>query len=213
MRLPVMETTYSATGGELLPLQPFSCRPVCVRFFTWALGVSRNKVYQPGREYDLNVTIPRARKIPSATPSEKEHVIVDWLSELAKLYQVQPDSKFILLPFGSRAIAYHMYNRDREVEEKEAPGRAMNLPEVSLSWFRHVWRTRPEVYYIRLRRNLRFTKCDVCVSLREKRSATMDQAVIARLLKEEYKHYMFVKAERGTYYNGSGGLLSTRTMS
>ena len=69
-----------------------------------------------------------------------------------------------------------------------------------LSYFLHVWRNNLATASVRLRKHLRFAKCDECVNLRSEKAETRDFAKLTNIKERERVHYNFVKAERLSYY-------------
>jgi len=172
-----------AKDKKPLPLQPVDTVKVCAAFFCWAYCVSRDMTRN-----DLQNRIEtRRRRRLSGSPKEWE--IESWVLELSRYYQIQPDSALVLLPFANKQSVYEMYTLEK----------AKNTP-VHCSYFFKIWRTSQKVKHIRLRKHLRFAKCDICVDLRERKSCTMDKKKLAEIRNEEYLHYHFVKSERGGYY-------------
>ena len=177
---------FSAIRGEDeqgLPLLPRATQRVCANFFHWAYDVSRT---QTGGALSSRI-LRRKRRRDMDCPKQWE--VEQWLVDLSKYYQVQPDSDIILLPFANRASVYDIYKVDEDNDQR-----------VSKSYFLKTWRTSRFTKHIRLRKHLRFTKCDTCVELRERKSRTMDRTKLERVRQEEFEHYQFVKAERGGYY-------------
>lgn len=174
--------TFSS-GGDTLPLLPLETIQVCANFFHWAYYVSRAQT-----SGDLAGRVHRHKRSKTKN-SYRQWDIEQWLVDLSQYYQLQPDSDIVLLPFANRASVYEIFIAD---EGKDG--------NVHSSYFHKVWRTSDRTKHIRLRKHLRFTKCDTCVDLRERKSRTMDRKLLDQIRQEEYEHYEFVKAERGGYY-------------
>ena len=164
-----------------LPLHPRSQNEVCASFFHWAYAVSNDssrKCLASRLEY------PKRFK---GSEAPKQWVVEKWLLDVSQYYQQQPDSDIILLPFANRASVYELFT----IEEDTT---------VCQKYFLRIWRTSQKTQHIRLRKHLRFTKCDTCVGLRERKTHTMDRKILQQVRDEEYAHYQFVKEERGNYY-------------
>ena len=113
---------------------------------------------------------------------EVKWLIEAWLVNLAKLYQLQPDDEIVLLPFANRHSVFQMFDLDLLNDDTTEQS-------CSPSYFKFVWRDSTLTCHIRLRKHLRFTKCSVCVDLRERKTATMDPKKLEQIKKEEYAHY------------------------
>ena len=184
----------------ILPLlRPNVTRTVCLRFFAFAMGVSRNFIYQPTRVGPGMQVQRKKRNLTKAPQSNKRQSVVAWLVELAKWYQHQPDSDLVLLPFSSRSAVFKLYDDDCKAIDNFTT--AEPLCQCAPSWFKSVWRSCPETSKIRLRRHLRFSKCDCCVRIRNEKSKTQDPDKLKALRLEERKHHVFVMSERLSYYN------------
>ena len=181
-RLPCF-TSSQSSRKQSLPITPLDKTEVCASFYHWAYNVSRD---QMRGDLSERIHTTKRRRIADAT---KQWEIEEWLVDLSKYYQLQPDSNLVLLPFANRQSVYEIY----QVEDGKDT-------ETSASYFFKVWRTSPRTSHIRLRKHLRFTKCDKCVELRERKSRTMDNTLLEQIRAEEKAHYDFIKAERGGYY-------------
>jgi hypothetical protein len=76
------------------------------------------------------------------------------------------------------------------------------LPMVkcSKSWFFHIWRTHIDLKKVVIRKWLRFSKCDECISLREKLGKTRDPDNIKKIQRQMRDHIDMVKRSRAMYY-------------
>lgn len=62
------------------------------------------------------------------------------------------------------------------------------------------WSANPELQKIKIRKHMRFAKCDVCVMLREARQSRNAEKI--QYLKDlEQRHVLFIQAEKGEYYS------------
>ena len=172
-----------ATNSAPLPLRPLDTVEVCASFYCWAYSVSKD---QTRHRLSARTSYTKRTRVVDCP---KQWEIEEWLHTLSQYYQLQPDSNLVLLPFANRTSVYEMFIIDEGKEDA-----------VHQSYFLKVWRTSEKTSHIRLRKHLRFTKCDDCVDLRERKHRTMDRALLDRIRQEEYDHYQFIKAERGGYY-------------
>jgi hypothetical protein len=184
----------------ILPLLcPEVSRRVCCRFFRFALGVSLNFIYQPTRRGATMHAQRKKRNLCKAPRSNKRQSVLTWLLQLAQWYQHQPDSNLVLLPFSSRSAVFKLYDDDCKAVENLSSSEP--LAQCTSSWFKSVWRSSSATNMIRLRRHLRFSKCDVCVSIRKRKAKTQDPDELKAIRMEERNHHVFVMSERMTYYN------------
>jgi len=175
---------YAAPSKTALPLHSVDKIEVCASFFNWAFSVSNDQT----RCGLANRLVYKKRR--RSAGSTKRWRVEHWLLELSSFYQIQPDNDMVLLPFANKQSVYQMFETEQK-GDKEL---------ISSSYFFKVWRESLQTKHIRLRKHLRFTKCDICVELRERKSRTMDANLLAQVRQEEYEHFEFIKAERGSYY-------------
>ena len=122
-------------------------KSACVQFQRSVYGgVSLNKMY-PKMDKKARVSPPAASEL----------CIMAWFNNLILLADVMPDTGFYQLPAPSKKVVFEWYEADR----KAWPG---VYQAAGQSWFLKVWRRRFPL--IRLRKYLRFAKCDDCVTLR-----------------------------------------------
>jgi len=178
-----------SSGNKHLPVTPLDLTQVCLSFFCWVYDVSKDQM-----RHQLSTRIQPAKRY-KVLDSPKQWSVEQWLVDLSQYYQAQPDSDVVLLPFANRTSVWQMYLLDA-VESK-----FQTVAAVAKSYFPKCWRESGRTKNIRLRKHLRFTKCDTCVDLRERKGRTMDPKLLDAIREEEYEHYQFVKEERGGYYN------------
>jgi hypothetical protein len=179
--------TVFRSGAQRLQLTPLDTIQVCANFFHWAYNVSKD---QTAKKMDIPLSgrIHRTKRMRTR-PACKQWDIEEWLVDTSQYYQTQPDDDIVLLPFANRTSVFEIFSIDEGKEYNVHP-----------SYFLATWRTSPRTQHIRLRKHLRFAKCDECVDLRERKSRTMDRKLLEQIRKEEFEHYQFVKGERGGYY-------------
>ena len=136
-RLPCF-TSSQSSRKQSLPITPLDKTEVCASFYHWAYNVSRD---QMRGDLSERIHTTKRRRIADAT---KQWEIEEWLVDLSKYYQLQPDSNLVLLPFANRQSVYEIY----QVEDGKDT-------ETSASYFFKVWRTSPRTSHIRLRKHLR----------------------------------------------------------
>jgi hypothetical protein len=74
------------------------------------------------------------------------------------------------------------------------------FPTCQDTYFFKLWREDPLCSQIKVRKHLRFAKCELCVELRERRTVTRDPKALEALNKEVRAHHIEVKQERAAYY-------------
>jgi hypothetical protein len=178
------------SGEQTLPLKPLDTQQVCASFFCWAYDVSKDQMRR-----QLSDRLQYSKRVRQVS-APKQWTVEQWLVDLSKYYQLQPDSETVLLPFANRASVYDMFRMDASVDENDLKG----AEAIHKSYFCRIWRSSERTKHIRLRKHLRFTKCDTCVNLRERKTRTMDRKLLDKIREEEYAHYQFIKQERGGYY-------------
>jgi hypothetical protein len=183
---------------------PGSTERVCVPFFLWATAQSNNKLYQPGKPGE-NFTVQRKAYV--STRETKAAGVVRWLLDLGRYYQIDPTSDLVLLPFRDRQSVYEVYAEEMSTALQDGdfdwldsfcpPGKICTP-----KYFKRVWRhDNPLVKRIKLRKWLKFAKCDTCVDLRQQSrdaKSTVEREKV-RLLEQE--HWAFVKLERQSYWD------------
>lgn len=159
---------------------------VCRKFFTWAGGLSNKFVSE------VHV-LPKSRDSGPRRVRSKEAIIVSWLLDLKASYEQSPDSDLTFLPFVNRRTVLGLL--EDEVERcRPRPGKSM------YSYFCKVWRGNETTNKLKLRKHLRFAKCNDCVEFRERRADTRDPREIAGIQQQVAAHHREVKQERSAYY-------------
>ena len=138
-------------------------RKVCGSFFKWCTGASNNLVYQPASG-SKTFLVDRATRSPRARP--KYASCETWLEDLSKYYQISPDSDFVFLPMANKSAVWELFKRDMKEKGKDAG---------SENYFMKTWRKSPALQNIRIRKYLRFAKCDDCVEFRLRHVDNMDR--------------------------------------
>ena len=164
-------------------------RKVCTTFFKWCTGASNNLVYQPASGSD-RFLVDRATRVPRARPTYAASEA--WLSDMARYYQVSPDCDLVFLPMANKSAVWDLFKRDMK-EKGKNPG--------CESYFMKTWRTSSRLQHIRIRKYLRFAKCDKCVEFRSRHVDNMDREKRIGLQEEEGEHHDFVQGERDSYYS------------
>ncbi len=159
-------TEKIASGAETLPLYPIERVEVCHEFFNWAFCVSNSQTRN-----HLHTRVHHAKR-QKVRDSPKQWNIEKWMLDMSRLYQVQPDSRFVLLPFANRTSVYEMFELDQDSPTST----------VHKSHFMMIWRTSKKLSHIKLRKFLRFAKCSTCVNLRERKSKTMDKDLLDQVI-------------------------------
>ena len=182
-----LDPPEAAEAGTLHPQpRPIDNKRVCAKFFSFAVGKSNNFLYQPSTPtktmaMDLHTSIFRK--------SPKEDMVVGFMQELSQYYQLSPDKDFIFLPFPKRSHVYTVMTGEVD------PSRICQE-----SYFLRVWRHSGLCSHIKLRKQLRFALCDVCVEFRERQLTQLSIPERLQMKKAQVDHHQFVKMERQCYY-------------
>ena len=168
-------------------------RRVCVAFFVWVLGVSRNKLYQPSLEQvgtGLRVS-PVKRLYERLAPKRA-------LIKGALLYMAEHES--VIMPTTGDRILEHP-TKKRSVAYALALISRDGVPPPSASYVRRTWLACPVLKEtVKTRRTVPFSTCDVCYSLDLKLDNTTDMRTKIRLFEEKRLHKARVNDERAEYY-------------
>jgi hypothetical protein len=212
----VQRTVYTLQHGDLV-----SCNgKVCQKFFTDVLEINSN--YLTRARYNSRPSLGRSKSSP------KQIALRHWLERQATFHEYMPDTvgagrrdpaadvdpseaggpsitrhkNGVQLPYPNKKELYEEYVREM-LAGLAAPvplGEAPPPGPCKINYFRHVWRT--DFRHLHLRKHLRFSRCDVCVELRERFGRVENHCPIRHKAtqKEFREHINRVKAER-TYYH------------
>ena len=172
---------------------------VCGDFFCYVLGVSKNKLFQPTVGTPVfQTSVPRT-SIPrnSETPGKSFYVQM-WLLNLAKFYLHDPTAERILLPFADKRTVYDMYMND--CEDLQTRAQWAPLGTVSRQWFYSAWNSDIDCKLVKVRKTLKFSLCADCVKFIETRQHVLSDEERKVVKAQESAHHMFVRGERGSYY-------------
>jgi hypothetical protein len=167
---------------------------VCQQFFKWCINVSPTGLYQPATGTREFLVAPKTSK---ERPRRKAQHVKAWLVDFAGYYQISPDNDYTYLPYANKSAVYDLYKSECEFRghvEKVAKRK----------YFLALWSLEPALRYIRIRKYLRFAKCDDCVDFRARRDSTRDRATREQIKKDEIVHHDFVTGERDSYYKRAG---------
>ena len=170
------------------------CRRVCQTFFKWCINVSPSGLYQPATGTRKFLVAPKQNK---DRPARKAVHVKEWLQDFAGYYQISPDNDYTYLPYANQTAVYNLYKSECEF-------RGDTKAMATRKYFLSLWSLEPSLRYIRIRKYLRFAKCDDCVDFRARRDKTRDTACREQIKKEEVEHHAFVTAERDLYYKRAG---------
>lgn len=195
---------YMRQGTFKVVPAPGTLRRVCHRFFTWAFGISNNKIDQPtvlDQEFSVEMAGPRVKSVNDLGASE---FIISWLKDYAEGHLHDPSAdSVIILYVAKRAQVYAQYEKEFRAGERirffplTADGELM-LP--SKSYFLRVWRTHPDLKKIVLRKFMKFALCSQCTRIREQKRNCVDAAQKEQLKAVANAHWTFVREERDSYY-------------
>ena len=182
------------SAGKLALTASKRCRRVCQTFFKWCINVSPSGLYQPAtgtREFLVSAKQTKER------PRTKAMHVKAWLLDFARYYQISPDNDYTYLPYANRTAVFDLYKAENLFRGDVDAG-------AKRQYFLALWSLEPSLRYIRIRKYLRFAKCDDCVDFRARRDATREKLAREQIKKEEVKHHDFVTGERDSYYKRAG---------
>jgi len=189
---------------------------VCQKFFADVFEINSN--YLDNARKNSRPSKGRIKDSP------KHDALHHWLQGQEKFHEYMPDTvgagrdptadpaaaggpsiarrQGVQLPYPNKKELYDEYARDM-LARLAAPvpiGEQPPLPPCTINYFRQVWRT--EFKNLHLRKHLRFSRCDVCVELRERFGRIENHCPIKhKATQAEFRaHINHVKAER-TYYH------------
>ena len=119
--------------------------------------------------------------------------VVDWLTELAKLHEFQPDVAHIHLSHPTRSAVYMEYVHC----VKHAPP-AQGLLPCDPGYFAKVWRSR--CAHIKVRKLMRFSICDTCDKWRSAMCNAVSIPLRAELAAAQRVHLDHMRLERHAYW-------------
>lgn len=174
-------------------------RAVCGDFYTYVLGVTKNKLYQPGSpSTSFQTTVPRASLGGQSQKPNKAYYVVLWLLNLSQFYLHDPTADRIILPFADRRAVYDLYEHEMEDEAQRAHWAPWGT--ASRSYFYRAWREDVNSDRIKVRKTLRFSLCPQCVAFIEARTHTLCETERNALKKAMAEHHGHVRRQRGFYY-------------
>ncbi len=168
----------------------------CRDWFNFVLGISRDKVTQPGvmdARYNPSAATVRRGYARRARPALRWCLVVNWLLMLSVYYLHDPAHEFIYLPFAQRQAVYDLFAADHKTE---FPSGVCHY-----SWFKHIWKNDSRVTHIRLRKHLRFALCPDCAGFINTRFHALGEDVRKDIKAKERAHAVFVRREREAYYS------------
>jgi hypothetical protein len=181
---PVLE------GGHLVP--------VCADYFTWVLGVSNNRLYQPTMERvreARNILEPVQRI--NIRPTMKRALVVETMTYMGAY-------ESIIMPTTGKRILEHP-TKKRAIEYVRALMlRKGILPEAvpSPSYCLKVWRETKELKEnVMARRTVPFATCETCFDHDESIRATKDPKQKVALFEKKREHKAFINGEKDSYYS------------
>ena len=166
-------------------MTPPALRRVCHTYFRWVLVYSRHGVTTLSRPWHRQVRSSRSEPVKAA--------VTRWLKQEARYAEAMPDQAQTHLPFPNKISTYRAFLRD--MIRDGTPDLACRI-----DYFRRVWREGDDTKRFKVRKWIRFAKCDVCVAYRADVSKTKDEAALTALAADFRSHIQDVKDERGAYY-------------
>lgn len=195
------------TGRRLLSTVPeANLQRVCCRAFFFLTSTSRTQIYGRQRSGDT----PLAHSIPLSSYPRLRctqrivlQKVVYFLRDLGEYYCQAPNEDLVLLPFPSKSFVYEMMlstikqAAGAEPEEDSAP---LAVFHCAYRYFCQIWKSEPSTRRIKIRKWLKFSKCDVCVIIRDRLNKTHNIVSRAALKKQSRAHHLEVQREREAYY-------------
>jgi hypothetical protein len=118
-KLYYLDSPSTLRTGSQICLQPSSTRRVCCRYFVYMCNTSNTLINQPFREETkFNPAYNGGQERTQRTTPQKIRGAVLWLLALAALYQQDPTSDHIYMPFANKQVIYKAYWDDRTDEEE-----------------------------------------------------------------------------------------------
>ena len=188
---------YQMNGSIDIVYDAYFCSAdrCCRDWFNWVLGISRDKITQPGVgdiRYNPSAATVRRGYARRARPATRWCLVVNWLLMLSVYYLHDPAHEFIYLPFAQRQAVYDLFHADHILE---FPSGVCHV-----SWFKYIWKNDPRVKHIRLRKHLRFALCPDCAGFINTRFHALGEEVRKDIKAKERAHAAFVRNEREAYY-------------
>jgi hypothetical protein len=190
---------YRARGEPVptrLPVLLTENDKCCRDYFNWVLGISRDRIDQPGspgRFFNPEAARSGRLRANATRPAKVWNMVVQWLLLIATFYLHDPTKPHIYLPFAHRKAVYDLFETENHIDEEDH----ICHP----SYFNYIWANDPGICHIRLRKHLRFALCPLCVKFMSARYHTMAEVDRTKLKAAEFLHSRFVRAERQSYYN------------
>jgi hypothetical protein len=151
-------------------------KEVCARMFLIAFGISKSLLY-----HCSDSTIHRLQQ---GRESGKANLMEDWLRSYASYFEQQPGSEEVHITLPSKKLLYAFFLEDTSLS-------------ISRAYFYAVWHNRCS--FLKLRKVLTFSVCDLCQHFREAQAATRDPTQLLSLRAELRQHLKFVVSERSLY--------------
>ena len=190
---------------------------VCQKFFIDVLELNSNYLANARRR--SRPSLGRLKQSP------KHEALHAWLQSQEKFHEYMPDTvgagrdnpwadpaaaggpsiarrQGVQLPYPNKKELYEEYARDMRARllEPVPAGESPPLGPCQINYFRHVWKR--DFKNLHLRKHLRFSRCDVCVELRDRFGRIENHCPKrhAATQHEFREHINHIKAER-TYYH------------
>lgn len=186
------------------PTRPL--RRVCGTFWRFVTQTSTNKMYQPGTARKGFQVVLDAPPRSAGNKETAANGISRWLLNMCRYYLHDPTSGCVFLPYRDAQTVYDLYAEDYQDATRLADFDWLDsyAPASRLVGFRRftgVWKDPARgCSHIKIRRWLKFAKCDDCIDYRDKYRATTDEVVRRTVKKEEKEHHIFVRREREHYW-------------
>ena len=183
---------HPTTKMIVLGLAGGAMQRVCVAFFVWALGVSRNKLYQPTMDQMGGLIVSPVKRLYGRLAPKRAMIqeTLTYMGEHESIIMPQSGDRILEHPTKKRSVAYALHLMGRNGGE---------IP--SDSYVRRVWLEDPVLKEtVKTRRTVPFSTCDTCFQLDKKIDCIMDSREKVRLFDEKREHKMRVNAERAEYY-------------
>eukprot|EP00752_Nemacystus_decipiens_P017096 g15312.t1 len=162
---------------------------VCQLFFVAVTGFSKNVIQSA-----LRVGGPEMKKRHKVNASAQ--IVVAFLVELASRWEMQPDTNQIHMAFPTKVYVYELFLATMACQ--------VLLVGCTYSYFVNTWNKHcPQ---IRLKKTMRFTKCDICVlstealdQARRNGGGNWETEAMTTIMRTLEDHYKDVDRSRGVY--------------
>jgi hypothetical protein len=198
------QTDLKQKRYRLPPCESVADSRVCQRFFADVFEINSSFC-------DPKKTLESAGR---DSPSPKQDAIRQWLGELEQFHEYMPDTvgagravehdgesskrTGVMIPYPSKLEVWQAYKDD--IAKRPRMAHTPFITIATMSYFLSTWNF--YLPHIKLRKHMRFSKCDTCVELRTKIGAfeNRDEKLRLKYRAEFREHLAGMKRERLLYH-------------